>query len=106
MGQLFKSFKRYNFKTFNLPFCLSNYSMSGAKIAFLLLVITMISASASAGECSPGCKICSCNVLGCMCLDSNLFGRSTENCKQRLEDCGSDVSCVTKVLLECAGLGR
>ena len=26
-----------------------------------------------------------------------------EDCKQRLEDCGSDVSCITKVLLECAG---
>merc|ERR1712126_313675 len=52
MGQLFKSFNRYNFKSFNHPTsCLNNYSMSGAKIAFILLVITMLTASASADSC-------------------------------------------------------
>ena len=26
-----------------------------------------------------------------------------ENCKQKLEDCGADVACITKVMKECLG---
>merc|ERR1712126_532956 len=58
MGQLFKSFNLYNFKSFNhLTSYLNNYSMSGAKIAFILLVITMLTASASGGKIAVACCI-------------------------------------------------
>ena len=43
-------FKKIQLENLYSPIFLNNYSMSGAKIAFILLVITMISASASAGE--------------------------------------------------------
>merc|ERR1712126_494488 len=99
MGIVIQEFQKIQLENLQSP---NNYSMSGLKIAFILLVITMISASASAG-CAPGYKICLPD-LG-ICMDMNLLGRSTDDCKQRLEDCGSDVSCITKVLLECAGIG-
>ena len=44
-------FKKIQLENLYSPYIFfNNYSMSGAKIAFILLVITMISASASAGE--------------------------------------------------------
>merc|ERR1712055_375925 len=70
-----RDFKKIQLENLYSPYIFfNNYSMSGAKIAFILLVITMISASASAG-CGPDCKLCSLDLN--MCLDSNLFGRST-----------------------------
>merc|ERR1711942_630137 len=53
MGQLFKSFKRYNYRLSNFlnssKNCSNDSTMTGLKIAIIFLAIAMISATANAG---------------------------------------------------------
>merc|ERR1712212_1382341 len=53
MGQLFKSFKRYNYRLSNFlnssKNCSNDSTMTGLKIAIILFAIAMISATANAG---------------------------------------------------------
>merc|ERR1711872_480080 len=49
MGTVIQEFQLIQLQILQSPSCLNNYSMSGAKIAFILFVITMLTASASAG---------------------------------------------------------
>merc|ERR1711872_110273 len=50
MGTVIQEFQLIQLQILQSPYvCLNNYSMYGAKIAFILLVINMLTASASAG---------------------------------------------------------
>merc|ERR1712126_500376 len=58
MGTVIQEFQLIQLQILQSPTSdLNNYSMSGAKIAFILLVITMLTASASGGKIAVDCCI-------------------------------------------------
>merc|ERR1711942_137716 len=73
MGQLFKSFKRYNYRLSNFlnssKNCSNDSTMTGLKIAIIFFAIAMISATANAG-CSQNSD----------CEESHACDTSTNRC--------------------------
>merc|ERR1712212_1182512 len=81
MGQLFKSFKRYNYRLSSFlngsRNCIYDSTMTGMKIAIIFFAIAMISATANAAP--PG----------------------LEECRKKIEACNGDLECALRVAIEC-----
>merc|ERR1712198_129041 len=126
MGQLFKIFKRYNYRlsTFlNISKnCSFDPTMTGMKIAIIFFAIAMISATANAAphdveECvKTGTKMCNgdmeCIKLTterCKFLDGVVNGEKlrkmalhdNEECAKKMRACNGNSDCVLRVMKEC-----
>merc|ERR1711982_17811 len=117
MGQLFKSFKRYNYRLYTFlngpKNCSNDSTMIGTKIAIIFFVIAMISATANAAphaeeECVKKWKACNGDMecvlrvakeCGVVPIPMNGQGRQMasqdkEECAKKMKDCNGKLECV------------
>merc|ERR1711942_531817 len=118
MGQLFKSFKRYNYRLSNFlnssKNCSNDSTMTGMKIAIIFFALAMISATANAAphneeECVEKWKACNPNDMECILrvakecglapIPMNGKGRQVapqgkEECVEKMKACNGDLVCI------------
>merc|ERR1712212_469955 len=126
MGQLFKSFKRYNYRLSNFlngsKNCINDSTMTGMKIAIIFFALAMISATANAAphneeECVEKWKACNPNDMECILREAKECGlvpipmngkgrqvapQGKEECVEKMKACNGNLECVLQVMKECA----
>merc|ERR1712243_467403 len=100
MGQLFKIFKRYNYRLFTFlnisKNCSFDPTMTGMKIAIIFFAIAVISATANAAPHDvKECGVVNGEKLRKMALHHN------EECVKKMRACNGNLDCVLRVMKEC-----